>query len=190
MVLSRAKYWLITIFYTLFIFVTLPLTPALWNYLQLSFGYLPLYSIYLMYLSSTIAMVGYLFFVSQERDITVYLKFVAITTIFGYYLKTIDVPAEKIHLIEYALLSYFMGRAFQLGDARNQYIRYFKAFLLITFIGFLDEGLQYYLPNRVFDIKDIFFNSLAGFLGLAWFGLIVYPRPGESFKPADKRWAG
>jgi len=187
MVLNRTRYWIITIFYTLFIFASLPITPTVWKYLQVSFGYLPLYSIYLIYLSSTITMLGYLFFISRKRTITTYLNFVAIATIFGYYLKTISIPAEKIHLIEYALLSYFMGKSFQLGDAGNRDIRYFQVFLLITFIGVLDEGLQYYLPNRVFDIKDIWLNSLAGFLWLACLRLIIYSRPGESSKPAEER---
>lgn len=185
MALSRTKYWLITIFYTIFIFATLPITPALWNYLRVKAGHFPLYSIYFMYISGTITILGYLFFILQERDITIYLKFVAISAVFGYYLKTIANPVEKVHLLEYALLSYFMAKAFQLGGTRNQNIHYLEAFLLITFIGFLDECLQYFLPNRVFDIKDIFINSLAGFLGLAYLRLIVYPRPRASFKPGQ-----
>lgn len=186
MMQHKSKYWLITILYTLFIFVTLPITPALWKYLQSSLGHFPLYFLYLIYLSGTIIILGYLFSCSQERGITIYLKFAAIATIFGYYLKTITIPAEKTHLMEYALLSYFIGKAFQLEDTKNQDIRYFQAFLLITFIGSLDEGIQYYLPNRVFDIKDILMNSLAGFLGLACFRLIIYSRPLESFKAATE----
>jgi VanZ family protein len=182
MVLSSAKYRLITIFYVLFIFVTLPITPTLWNYFQGIFGYLPIYFIYFMYLLGITTILVYIYFISQERDIIIYLKFIAIATIFGYYLKTIIIPTEKIHLIEYVLLSYFIAKAFCLGDKRNQDIYYFHAFLLITFIGFLDEGIQYYLPNRVFDMKDVFINSLAGFLGLAYLRLIIYPHPKEPLK--------
>jgi len=41
-------------------------------------------------------------------------------------------------------------------------------------LGWLDEGIQAILPNRVYDVRDVGFNALAGLmaiaasLGLAW----------------------
>ena len=35
------------------------------------------------------------------------------------------------------------------------------AVLLTTIVGWLDEGIQAVLPNRVYDLRDVAFNALA-----------------------------
>lgn len=35
---------------------------------------------------------------------------------------------------------------------------------MTALFGLLDEGIQAMLPNRVFDVRDVFFNALAGFM--------------------------
>jgi VanZ family protein len=48
------------------------------------------------------------------------------------------------------------------------------ALLLTVFIGVLDEGIQYFLPDRVFDTNDMLFNVIAaggaigGIMVLRW----------------------
>jgi VanZ family protein len=175
MSLDQRNYGVITILYTLFIYITLPITPRIWQYLESHWGQIPLYAIYLLSLLGGLSIIGYLFFISQERNAIVYLKLATIGIIFGYYLKTIPLPAEKLHLLEYGVLSYFMGKLFHLNTTTQRDIRYLQALCVISLIGALDEGIQYYLPNRVFDLKDIFLNSLAGFLGLTCLRLVIYP---------------
>ncbi len=34
-------------------------------------------------------------------------------------------------------------------------------------LGLLDEGIQVLIPNRVFDIRDVGFNALAGLIAVA-----------------------
>ena len=41
------------------------------------------------------------------------------------------------------------------------------AWLLTALAGWLDEGIQGLLPNRVYDLRDVGFNALAGALALA-----------------------
>ena len=40
------------------------------------------------------------------------------------------------------------------------------ALVITVMIGNFDEGLQLYLPNRVFDPNDIIFNSFAAFMAI------------------------
>ena len=41
------------------------------------------------------------------------------------------------------------------------------AILVTALLGWFDEGIQALLPNRVYDVRDIGFNTLAGLLAVA-----------------------
>ena len=45
--------------------------------------------------------------------------------------------------------------------------------LLIVSVGLVDEIIQWYLPNRYGDIRDVVMNSLGGVSGL-WLGQFLY----------------
>ncbi len=82
-----------------------------------------------------------------------FLLIMAILTALIFWLK---IPEEKIHVAEFALLGflaakYLPNRLFSIG--------------LIPFTAFLDESFQYILPDRVFDVRDIVIDIVAGVLG-------------------------
>ncbi|NOU60338.1 VanZ family protein [Marinifilum caeruleilacunae] len=71
--------------------------------------------------------------------------------------------AERSHLIEYSVLTVFIHRAML-----ERYKGKYKVFqiagltLLLSFlIGVLDECVQVFIPRRVFDMADFFFNGIA-----------------------------
>lgn len=70
---------------------------------------------------------------------------------------------ERTHLIEYSILTIFIHKA--LIERQKQSKQILKptvlALIITILIGVLDEGIQYYLPNRVFDLRDILFNAIA-----------------------------
>lgn len=84
---------------------------------------------------------------------------------------------ERSHLMEYSILAILIHRAL---DERHlqAYPRSIRtalyAFSITTAIGIVDEVAQIFIPARVFDINDIFFNGIAAFLatfggwGLGW----------------------
>ena len=70
---------------------------------------------------------------------------------------------ERSHLIEYSVLAIFIHKALVERAIQGKKIpRPALYALIIAFsIGLLDECIQIFLPNRVFDINDIYFNGIA-----------------------------
>lgn len=70
---------------------------------------------------------------------------------------------ERSHLIEYSVLAIFIHKA--LNERVNQEKKWpltaIIALLLTALIGTLDEWIQLFLPERVFDPEDILFNALS-----------------------------
>jgi hypothetical protein len=66
--------------------------------------------------------------------------------------------ADFMHIFEFFVLGFILRRE---GD-KNAYL--FKIFLLLAgAVAF--ELLQYFLPGRIFDLKDVFFNTIFAFSG-------------------------
>lgn len=100
-----------------------------------------------------------------------YILAFIIFCIYGYYLKVLKIPEERIHLLEYGLLSFLVFRVYT-SDWSSMF-RYWQTFLTVSFIGTLDEIIQYLIPNRVGDVRDIGLNILSGLLGLALTAILL-----------------
>lgn len=90
-------------------------------------------------------------------------------------------PEERTHLIEYGIVAALIHQAL-LERVRNGRSVPAPAALTVAvtaLLGVLDECIQALLPNRVFDVRDIFFNAFAGFMVIAArLALAPQPRPG------------
>ena len=75
---------------------------------------------------------------------------------------------ERSHLIEYSILAVFFHRALleRMKFNKKKWPAAIWAFAGTFGIGILDESLQLFLPERVFDPEDIVFNGLAAFMAL------------------------
>ena len=98
-----------------------------------------------------------------------YLALAAIAVVYGYLLQVYAIyPAERLHLVEYGFVGFFLFRALRFDMGRlNAYI---AALVLTAVIGFVDESIQWVLPQRYFEMKDVQLNAISGALGL----LVVY----------------
>jgi len=76
----------------------------------------------------------------------------------------IKIPVEKIHILEYGMLSWLATRDFIKINNRLKAIISVSLFSFI--VGCLDEGFQALLPYRYFDMRDILFNTLGGVWGM------------------------
>jgi VanZ family protein len=77
------------------------------------------------------------------------------------------ITVEAIHVIEYVGLGWLAGRYAR--DAEPPRPR-LMIVALVAGIGLLDEILQGYLPQRVFQWSDVALNWVGGLLGLALMG--------------------
>ena len=78
-------------------------------------------------------------------------------------------PEEALHFVQYGLLSALAYRAFAEGGANRG--TYLCAFLLTAILGSVDEVIQWLVPKRYFDFRDIAINVIAG--GLIQLGLVL-----------------
>lgn len=88
-----------------------------------------------------------------------------IATTYAMTVVRMGIPLEeRTHLFEYGLLGVLIYRA--LSERRTQGRRVpvpaLAAMLLTALLGWTDEGIQALLPSRVYDLRDVLFNALAG----------------------------
>lgn len=90
--------------------------------------------------------------------------FIGVATAYLLVLTRMTIPTERSHLIEYSIVGVLIHEALteRRGNGRHVPLPPVLAVLITVALGALDEGIQWLLPNRVFDPVDILFNTLAG----------------------------
>ncbi len=86
-----------------------------------------------------------------------------------------DVIQERLHLVEYGLLAGLLREAWRARWAepegglppRRRWTAAAAALATTAAAGWLDEGIQWLLPNRVYDLRDVVLNAASGLLALA-----------------------
>jgi VanZ family protein len=81
-----------------------------------------------------------------------------------FSLALIKRPEEKIHFLEYGLLGFLIYRAFSFRFGKFKLLSF--SLSLSSLLGFIDEVIQYFLPNRFYDARDILLNWVASGLGV------------------------
>jgi len=115
-----------------------------------------------------LTLLFFLLFRLKIRSATNYLWLVLVTALYIYFtLKLWNVPVEAVHFLEYGLLGFllFWALRFQVRDKGI----YLIAFLCGSLVGIFDEILQWMVPLRLWDIRDVGLNALSS--GLVLIGL-------------------
>lgn len=75
---------------------------------------------------------------------------------------------ERTHLIEYSVLALLVYSGFLERKQNGGRVRWpaLSAVMLTVLFGWLDEGIQAFLPNRFFDLQDLLFNTLAAVMAV------------------------
>jgi hypothetical protein len=78
-------------------------------------------------------------------------------------------PEERTHLVEYGVVAALIHQALleRVRNGRRVPVPAALTVAVTAVLGTLDETIQAMLPSRVFDVRDIFFNALAGFMMIA-----------------------
>ncbi len=81
-------------------------------------------------------------------------------------------PEERTHLFEYSLVAALVHEALleRRENGRRVPAPAILALVISVLLGWLDEGIQSLLPNRVYDPVDVLFNALAAtiIIGARW----------------------
>lgn len=113
--------------------------------------------------------VYFLFFKYRVKSKSQYFWLFLCAGVYIYYAATLrKYPEEALHFVEYGLLSYFLFRA--LSAKIHDKTIYITALILVAVTGAFDEFLQWMMPGRYWDYRDVGFNSIAGlvFLVAVW----------------------
>ncbi|MDP8211946.1 MAG: VanZ family protein [Candidatus Zapsychrus exili] len=100
----------------------------------------------------------------KVRMISTYVLLLLILSMYLFGFMSIKITEEKIHFIEYGILVFLVYWA-SIVDFKDPH-SYIIAFFVAFFVGWADEGIQYLLPNRYYDIRDVVFNGVGSALGL------------------------
>ena len=99
--------------------------------------------------------------------------FVPLAIAFLLCMDLVKRPVERVHFSEYGVLTFLLFRLLRHRDSSRR--TYGWTLVGVCLIGFLDEALQGLLPNRVYDPRDLWFNGVAGILGLSAVILLFDP---------------
>lgn len=107
----------------------------------------------------------------RRAPLRAWLVLTLFATVYAGLALAMEVPQERLHLVEYGALA-LLGRA---ALAESVAVRALSgrvssvdvwALGAATAIGWLDEAIQGILPNRIYDLRDVAFNALAAALAL------------------------
>lgn len=154
--------WLYVAVWSLVIFFTIPFARAFREAVADRIGLE-----FFVYATVLIALVGgaVAFANLRKRHLptSAYVWLFGVTATFityAYYLR--DIPEEAIHVAEYGALGFLVFRA--LVHRIHDYSIYVVATLVVGIIGMVDEYIQWAVPSRFFDLRDIRTNLVAGAL--------------------------
>lgn len=172
---SKRWSWLVVLAWTIVIFVTIPLARTIQREFERLFGS----GAY--FIAAGIIGVFFFLFVliyiyqRHKRNLSRRLCWliVLMAASVGLMKFQLQTPAEAIHFFEYGILSFFLFRACS-HHIRDWLVYPISVFLLIM-IASADEFLQWMMPGRYWDFRDIRLNLLAGMVVQAFIALVVRP---------------
>lgn len=142
---------------TLLIYLTIPFAREVSDFLSEH----KLFSI-TVYILLSIFIIAIIYFIIQYigfRLVNI-ITIVPAIAIYVYIIQSYEIIAEKIHFIEYGILAFLLYNT--LKTRLRPLLVYLYAFLMVSVIGWGDELIQYFLPDRVYDLRDVFLNSISG----------------------------
>ncbi len=156
------KEWLWTLSYALLIFFTIPVSRKIQGFIYNLFGrQFFTYSV-LFVVGCVLAVFLYFFiFKLKIKNISQYVWIFMCAGLYIYFtIRLKRFPEEATHLIEYGLLSYFVFKA--LSHRIHDWTVYITTILIVSFIGTIDEVIQWMTPRRYWDFRDVGINIIGG----------------------------
>lgn len=153
--------WSLVILCILSIFLIVPIARTIRNFVEANwnihlFGYSVLVVVFIVFLFG----LYYLWCRLNIRAVSCYLWLSAVALVYVFFtFKLWERPEEAIHFLEYGLLGFLLFHALK-HHILDKGI-YFTAFLIGALVGIFDEFLQWMIPRRVWDFRDLGINALS-----------------------------
>ena len=157
----KKSIWIIIAIYIFLIYSTLSITRPILNFLYASLGQKSLSII--VNIIFVVITVFIIYFLRKKNEFKISFLFLLIILflIILFLISRIERPEERIHFLEYGILGVLIFKATGKGTKQNIF-----AIILLFIIAVIDELIQYMLPNRIGDIRDIVINLTGGISGL------------------------
>ncbi|MFH1778797.1 MAG: VanZ family protein [Candidatus Omnitrophota bacterium] len=155
--------WLVVFLYILLIFATIPYVPRIWGVFTEPLGKNISAVLNVIYFVAACCIVLYSYLKLKKKSFTFYAALGLIFLCYGYLLKGLNIPIEKIHLLEYGLLSFLIYWAIK--PKKEGILIYGVILGMVFLVGGVDELVQKITPGRVCEFRDVLLNWKAGILG-------------------------
>jgi len=157
--------WSVVVIWSLFVFLTIPFARTIRNFVSENWGRdLFTYSVLVVIAVALVASAFYVirYRVSAPKSHLLWLTTTAIFfTAYTIYLGKRS-PEESIHFIQYGVLGILVFRA--LSIKYRDITIYFSASIIGGMIGIIDELIQWLIPERFWDFRDVWINFFAAAL--------------------------
>lgn len=153
--------WLWVALCTLSIFLVVPLARSVRDYLGQRLG-ADFFGYFVICTFCIAFFVGFYFlwFRLKIRTFSNYIWLVTTACVYVFFtLKLWKRPEEAVHFLEYGLLGLLLFRA--LRSHIDDISIYLTAILIGGLVGIIDEVLQWMIPRRIWDVRDIGINALS-----------------------------
>lgn len=168
---SPFKSTLTVLIYLGLIFITLPITPKFVEFLK-KFGPIGLTVNILIALFLVLALFISMIRLDLRGMFILYFGSLGIITIWG--LNHIVLPIERVHIIEYGILSILLLRICR--RYTHPLLAVVQSLFLASLAGVIDENIQRFLPNRIFALSDIYLNIAGAAAGIVYYGMYRWIR--------------
>ena len=171
---AKTRAWLLAVLYVAFVYATIPLLPRVWEVLNGYTGGTVRHLGIVAVMVAVLCAIGFSWRPLCRNPWSSATVLLLVLSAYGYLLDRFAVyPAERLHLVEYGFVSFLLFRALALHMEGTK--AYVASFLLTVVIGFGDEVIQWVLPNRYFELKDVQLNAVSGGLGLLLVRFVMRP---------------
>ncbi len=193
-------HWILVVIYSSIIFLTLSYARTLSKFMIERYGQ----NIFSHITVATLSLAGagiFLYFITRKTQLIARLvSFMAIVAIYAFILspelrdsvyillqslgfsthvlESLDIypiySGEKVHFLEYGLLGLLLCKTlrYHIKDKTM----YLLGIVIVYIIGMTDEGIQWALPSRVGEYRDIWMNFMSGGLAILAVLLVIRPR--------------
>lgn len=120
---------------------------------------------YLKFSLLTISVLLVLFLVYRATNDKKTLFLLLLAGLLGYFYSfNLAAYEELFHYFQYGLLSILVLNSFK--KEIKEPVKIITTIILVSFFGYFDEVIQYFIPRRFFDWNDVVLNFVSGVIGV------------------------